>query len=118
MIMDEPVRVVHVLGALHRGGAETFVMNVYRHIDRTRIQFDFIIHTNKNCSYRNEIEKMGGRIYIVRQFSFKNMVLYIKTMEGVISRTSGMACCPWACKKYSMYLYAYCQKSRKNSYSP
>lgn len=85
MIMDEPVRVVHVLGALHRGGAETFVMNVYRHIDRTKIQFDFIIHTNKNCSYRNEIEKMGGRIYTVRQFSFKNMVLYIKTWKELLA---------------------------------
>ncbi len=85
MIMNEPVRVVHVLGALHRGGAETFVMNVYRHIDRTKIQFDFIIHTDENCSYRNEIEKMGGRIYIVRRFRFGNMILYIKSWKELLA---------------------------------
>lgn len=84
MFMNEPIRVLHVLGALHRGGAETFVMNVYRHIDRTKVQFDFIIHTNKNCSYRNEIEEMGGRIYIVQQFSFKNMILYVRTWEKLL----------------------------------
>lgn len=82
--MNEPIRVLHVLGALHRGGAETFVMNVYRHIDRTKVQFDFIIHTNKNCSYRNEIEEMGGRIYIVQQFSFKKMILYIRAWKKLL----------------------------------
>ena len=41
------MRVLHVLGGLNRGGAETFVLNLYRAIDRDKIQFDFIIHTDK-----------------------------------------------------------------------
>ena len=83
--MEKPVRVVHVLGALHRGGAETFVMNVYRHIDRTRLQFDFIIHTDENCSYRKEIEEMGGRIYLAGRFSLKNALVYQKTWKRLLA---------------------------------
>ena len=37
------IRILHVLGGLERGGAETMVMNLYRNIDREKIQFDFII---------------------------------------------------------------------------
>lgn len=83
--MDKQVRVVHVLGALHRGGAETFVMNVYRHIDKTKVQFDFIIHTNNDCAYRKEIEEMGGRIYLIPQFRLKKMFLYIRTWEKLLA---------------------------------
>ncbi len=83
--MVEPVRVVHVLGALHRGGAETFVMNVYRHIDRTRLQFDFVIHTDENCSYRKEIEEMGGRIYLAGKFSLKNALVYWRSWKRLLA---------------------------------
>ena len=40
----EPIRVLHVLGGLDRGGAETMVMNLYRAIDKSRVQFDFVVH--------------------------------------------------------------------------
>ena len=38
------VRVLHVIGAMDRGGAETMVMNIYRAIDREQFQFDFLVH--------------------------------------------------------------------------
>lgn len=41
-----PIRIIHILGALDRGGAETMVMNLYRNIDRTKIQIDFILQKN------------------------------------------------------------------------
>ena len=43
------IRILHVLGGLDAGGAETFVMNIYRNIDRNKFQFDFIFIYDKFC---------------------------------------------------------------------
>ena len=48
---------------MNRGGAETMVMNYYRHIDRNRVQFDFMVHRQERGAYDDEIEAMGGKIY-------------------------------------------------------
>lgn len=58
-------RVVHVFGIMNRGGAETFIMNVYRNIDRSKLQFDFIVHSNQKGDYDEEIIKLGGRIFYI-----------------------------------------------------
>lgn len=42
-MMAEPIRVAQVMGYMNGGGVESVVMNYYRHIDREKIQFDFII---------------------------------------------------------------------------
>lgn len=36
------VRILHIVGSMYRGGVETFIMNVYRNINRELIQFDFL----------------------------------------------------------------------------
>ena len=54
------IKVLHVLGGLDSGGAETFVMNVYRKIDLTKFHFDFLVHNPDKDFYLNEIkEKMS-----------------------------------------------------------
>ena len=60
--MANPKRVLHVLGAMNRGGAETALMNAYRAIDRTQVQFDFAVHTSRPGHYDDEIRGLGGRI--------------------------------------------------------
>lgn len=60
-----PIRVLHVVTYMGRGGLETMIMNYYRHIDRTRIQFDFLVHRDFQADYDNEILELGGRIYHV-----------------------------------------------------
>jgi glycosyltransferase EpsF len=57
-----PVRILHIVGCMHRGGAETFIMNIYRKIDRSAFQFDFIVHGDKREIYEDEIEEKGGRV--------------------------------------------------------
>lgn len=47
------------------GGIENFIMNVYRNIDRNEIQFDFLIHGEKENYFEEEIKKLGGTIYRV-----------------------------------------------------
>lgn len=61
--MGRPIRVLQVLTIMNRGGAETMVMNYYRHIDRSKIQFDFLLHRQDRGAYDDEIEAMGGRIF-------------------------------------------------------
>lgn len=56
-------RILHIFAAMDRGGAETFIMNVYRKIDRTKFQFDFVVTTDKKCEYDDEIYSLGGNIY-------------------------------------------------------
>ncbi len=73
-----PIRVVHVLGALNIGGAETMVMNLYREIDREKVQFDFIIHTTMHCDFTDEILGLGGKIYHCPRYTGKNHVSYCK----------------------------------------
>jgi len=59
----QPVRILHVVTYMGRGGIETMLMNYYRHADKTKIQFDFLVHREFRADYDDEIEAMGGRIY-------------------------------------------------------
>ncbi len=61
--MSEPLRVLMLFTILNRGGAETMVMNYYRHMDRRRVQFDFAVHREERGAYEDEIEQLGGRIF-------------------------------------------------------
>ena len=61
--MSEPIRVLQVVTHMNRGGLETMLMNYYRHIDRNKIQFDFLVHRFERAAYDDEIEALGGRIY-------------------------------------------------------
>jgi glycosyltransferase involved in cell wall biosynthesis len=56
------MRILHVLGGLNRGGAETWLVHILRHIDRTKYQFDFLVHTDQPCAYDNEVRSLGARI--------------------------------------------------------
>lgn len=57
------VRVLHVVTYMGRGGLETMLMNYYRNIDRTKIQFDFLVHRDFEADYDQEILSLGGKIY-------------------------------------------------------
>lgn len=57
------IRILHVVTYMGRGGLETMIMNYYRHIDRTKVQFDFLVHRSFRADYDDEIEVLGGRIY-------------------------------------------------------
>lgn len=72
----EAIRILQVLGRLDRGGAETMLMNLYRHMDRNRIQFDFVLHTREECDYCEEVRRLGGRIYSVPAFRGTNPIAY------------------------------------------
>ncbi len=74
--MTEPIRVLQVFHGMDCGGAENMIMNLYRHIDRSRVQFDFLVHTRKKCYFDNEIKQLGGRIFHVPYFNVANTASY------------------------------------------
>lgn len=57
------IRVLHSVSNMDRAGIETMLMNYYRHIDRTKIQFDFLCNKAKPGDYDDEIISLGGHIY-------------------------------------------------------
>lgn len=63
METNSPVRVLQVFSILNRGGGETMIMNYYRHMDRSKVQFDFLVHREEPGAYEEEIKALGGRIF-------------------------------------------------------
>lgn len=62
---DKPLRVAQVIGKWLGGGVEAVIMNYYRHIDRSKIQFDFICDSDSTNIPYEEIESLGGRVILV-----------------------------------------------------
>ncbi len=57
-------RMLHIVGGMYPGGLENFIMNIYRNLDRGRVQFDVIVHSLREGDYTKEIEAMGGKVYL------------------------------------------------------
>ncbi len=72
------MRVLQVLGTIGLGGAESRVMDIYRHMDRDRIQFDFLVTEGTVDQYADEVKSMSGRIYHLPAFRVYNYGRYVK----------------------------------------
>ncbi|WP_081749141.1 glycosyltransferase [Butyrivibrio sp. FCS014] len=66
--VKDPIRVLHMIASLEMGGSQSMVMNIYRNIDREKVQFDFIIDHTDRDDYRSEIESLGGKIFVLPTF--------------------------------------------------
>nr|WP_256368303.1 glycosyltransferase family 1 protein [Adlercreutzia sp. ZJ473] len=73
---DGPVRILHAIGSLNIGGSQAFAMNLYRNIDRSQVQFDFVIEHPGELYYKDEVESLGGRVFELRPFRGTNLVAY------------------------------------------
>ena len=88
----EPQRVLIVGLTSNKGGLETFVLELYRRIDRNRIQFDFLrFSKSRKLAYEDEIVSLGGRVFIAQLFetvSLCTFILCIKVSDIRIIRLS------------------------------
>lgn len=68
-------RIAIIMGKMHSGGKKNLVMEYYRHIDREKIQFDFICDSDSNSIPKDEIQSLGGKVYEIHPYQsiFKNM---------------------------------------------
>lgn len=89
--MKQPVRILHVLDGLGRGGAETMVMNLYRNIDRDRYQFDFAVCADEKGAFADEILALGGKIHKVPRLSIKSILSFKNTWIKLLREHSEYA---------------------------
>ena len=80
-----PIRVLQVMPAMDAGGMETFVMNVYRTIDREKVQFDFLYHYDKPCFFDDEIRALGGRIFKLTVRQDNNLPRYLRDLRTLFA---------------------------------
>lgn len=114
--MKDKIRVLHVVVRMDRAGLETFIMNVYRNIDRNIFEFNFLCASSHKGAYDDEIMQLGGKIYhmpmsdnrgILRKFDRVNLIaqwlITHKNDIDIIHWHSGDAVesllCLKACKK-------------------
>lgn len=72
------IRVLHSVSNMDRGGIETMLMNFYRNIDRSKVQFDFLANKPQPGDYDEEIRELGGRVFVSPGFmSYKKYLEYM-----------------------------------------
>ena len=80
---SKPKRILHTFKVMDRGGAETLIMNIYRHINRDEVQFDFAVHSDLPGHYDDEIRSLGGRIFHLPSPQ-KNIATYMRSLRKIL----------------------------------
>lgn len=83
---NKPIRILNILPNMRSAGIETFVMNIYRNIDRKKFQFDFIVHNKDKEFYDDEILSLGGKIYRFSLKDDKNIIKYIRDLNNFFNQ--------------------------------
>ena len=79
--INKPIKVAHVIGMAINGGTEALWVNYYRYIDRTKVQFDFLVESESKIIDKEEIEKLGGHVVIIPPY--KNVFKYMKSLKRI-----------------------------------
>lgn len=69
----EPIRILHMIASLNIGGSQTAILNLYRTIERDKVQFDFIIDHPEETELKGEVESLGGRVFTFPTFTGINI---------------------------------------------
>lgn len=81
------MKVLEILGSLHRGGAETMIMNYYRAFDKTLCEFDFVIHAEFEDDYRKEAKNLGATIILIKRPGEVGAIRYVNTLTKKIKES-------------------------------
>ena len=78
-VQKKPIIVAQIMGKWVGGGVESVIMNYYRHLDHSKVQFDFICDEDSTRIPYDEIKKLGGRVFLVPKY--QNLPKYLKALE-------------------------------------
>lgn len=81
--MNRPLRVLHVVTIMNLGGIENYLMSLYRNIDRSKVQFDFLVHRVEKGHHDDEIRALGGRIFYIQPLHPTTHQSYLKKIRDV-----------------------------------
>lgn len=83
--MSEPLRVLQIMGIVESGGVEAVIMNYYRHIDKSKVQFDFVMHKGGNTNYIDAVKSIGARVYVITPYT-KNLFTFTYDIYKIIKK--------------------------------
>lgn len=84
VIKYKMIRILQIIGSLEQAGAENFLMNLYRSIDRTKVQFDFAIYnTPSENSFYEEVLQMGAKVFFLPSKS-ENFIKNMRTIREIV----------------------------------
>jgi glycosyltransferase involved in cell wall biosynthesis len=92
-------KILHIIGAMDRAGAETWLLHVLRAIDRSRFEFHFLVHTNKQAAYDDEIRSLGAHIHHCGDV--RNPVKYGRQFKSILRQYG-----PFEVVHSHVYLYS------------
>ena len=75
------IRILQVVNIMDRAGIENMLMNYYRVIDRSKVQFDFLTHRPVEGAYDKEIFELGGQVYHAPRLYPQNYPAYFRFMK-------------------------------------
>ena len=82
--MNKPIRILHVVQRMEAGGTQALLMNIYRNIDRTKVQFDFLVEYPNKEFYDDEILKLGGKIYYSTVRTDFNILKFKNQLKNIL----------------------------------
>jgi glycosyltransferase involved in cell wall biosynthesis len=82
-LKDKPLRVLQILGVVAGGGVESVILNYYKHIDRNKVQFDFVVHEDSPIDITVLVNSMGGKVFKVTSYK-KNILAFTSEIYHII----------------------------------
>lgn len=80
----EPIKIAIIVGKMDSGGKKNLIMEYYRHIDRNKVQFDFICDSDSQAIPEEEITKLGGRVFKIAPY--QNIVRNMSEMRQIFEQ--------------------------------
>lgn len=81
--MSKVKRLLCLVSAMNTGGAETFLMKIYRKLDQKKYQMDFCVNESEEGFYDDEIKRLGGRIYVIPCKS-ENIKVFKEKLSNIV----------------------------------
>lgn len=79
--MDKPIRILHCVTIMNRNGLENRLMDIYRNIDRSIIQFDFMTNRVEDGEFDEEIAQLGGKVFHMSRIAPKSFFKYLRELK-------------------------------------
>lgn len=105
------IRVLQVVTTMDMGGLESFIMNIYRNIDRDKIQFDFLKHRDDKSFFDEEIKNMGGRIFNVPSINPMHHKKYLDSLDFFFQKNNEYKIVHSHINTFSMYVLRAAEKA-------